>query len=480
MTRKFILACTLLLSSACQTTIPQGSPSGFAFTNVSVIDAPNGHRKNMTVIVDRGRIQQVSPTAATTLPTSLKQVDASGQYLIPGLWDMHVHLTYEPDLAPHMFDLFLAHGITSVRDTGGELHNVLPWRDQARREPTKAPEVFIAGPLIDGSAPVYDGSGGLPILAVAAPTPDRVRAIVDELAAADVDLLKAYEMLTPETFMALMDQAKKHGLPVTGHVPLSMDAIEISEAGLKSVEHLRNIPTACAKNADELKARRLKLLAEPADSGAQRRRKLHVDQRPEAIANYDETTCQTVMSTLARNNTWQIPTATLNLLSKDRSFVEPSWQTHFELLPEKVAKRWLVSIEGISSSEPAQQYIDLANWTTMILPKMVKAGVKVLPGTDTPIFFLTPGISLHQELETLVRLGMTPSQVLAAATHESAKYFGVDKQVGDVAPGKTADLVLLKDNPLENIRATQSIVGVVRQGHFYDTAGLRRLRETAQ
>ena len=480
MTKRIVIAFALTLLSACQSTAPQVSPTGFAFTNVSVIDATHGHRKHMTVVVDQTKIQQVSPTAATTLPDTLKQIDASGQFLIPGLWDMHVHLTYEPELEPHMFDLFLAHGVTSVRDTGGELHKVLPWRDKARANPKAAPQVFIAGPLIDGAEPVYNGTGGLPVLAVAAATPAEVRQIVDELAAADVDLLKAYEMLTPETFLALMDQAKKHELPVTGHVPLSMDAISVSEAGLTSVEHLRNIPTACAKNADELKRRRLKLLAEPADSGAQRRSKLHTDQRPEAVANYDDATCAVVLSTLARNQTWQIPTTTLNLLSKTRRFVEPTWQHHFALLPQRVSARWRQSIERVSLTEPAKQYVDLADWTAMILPKMLDAGVRILPGTDTPIFFLTPGISLHQELETLVHLGMTPEQVLAAATYESAKYFGMEKQVGDVTSGKTADLVLLKQNPLENISATQSIIGVVRQGHFYDATGLRKLRNTAQ
>ncbi|MEM7283074.1 MAG: amidohydrolase family protein [Pseudomonadota bacterium] len=473
--RLALIVCVVLLLG-CQITPTSTQANSFAFVNVTLIDATHGTRPNMTVVIADEKIQQVSPTAATTLPATLQQVDATSGFLIPGLWDMHVHITYEPELESRMFDLFLAHGITSVRDTGGRLNEVLSWRERARATPTQAPRVFVAGPLIDGDQPVYDGTGGLPDLSLAAPSPSEVERIVDLLANAGVDLLKAYEMLTPETFMALMERAAHHDLPVTGHIPLSMDAISVSEAGLRSIEHYRNIPLACAKNWDELKLRREQLLAEPEESGAKRRRKLHEDQRPEAITNYDGPTCEKVMTALAENGVWQIPTLTLNVLSKTQEFATKEWQTHFDLLPDSIANRWRTSIKGITASPAPTQWLALANWTEMITPKMLEAGVTILPGTDTPIFFLTPGISLHQELVSMVEFGMTPAQALAAATYESARYFEVEEEVGDIAPGKIADLILLNENPLLDIRSTQKIRNVVRHGRLYDEAQLEVLR----
>ena len=469
--RLSLFFCVLLPLCSC-TPLNHSADEVIAISNVTIIDGPGGVRHGMTVLINNEYIGHVAKTAAITFPKNTREIDGSGKFLIPGLWDMHVHLTYEPLLENRMFDLFLGYGITSVRDTGGELEKVIPWRQKSKANPASTPRVFVAGPLLDGPKPVYDGSGDLPKLGIAANTPADVWRIVDELAAANVDFLKAYELLSPEVYLALLQRAEYHDLKVTGHVPLSMDAISVSNAGLNSMEHLRNLPLACASNAQALKTERRILLKESGLSGAQLRSKIHTAQRSTAIENYDAQRCAKVLQVLAKNGTWQIPTMTLNLLAKNRAYTSDRWQQTYDYLPKALAQRWRASISKIDKNPTPAQYVQLANWATMITPELLKAGVPILPGTDTPIFFLTPGFSLHEELAALVSVGMTPMQVITAATQSSAEYFDMGDEVGDIAEGKLADMVLLDANPLEEIRNTSEIRAVVKHGVIFDRTEL--------
>ncbi len=194
------------------------------------------------------------------------------------------------DLAPSMFYLFLGYGITSVRDTGGKMDFVKMWKDKALANPSDAPRVMIAGPLLDGMPNVYDGSSPeRPPLSVGLATVEAAVNKVNELDSLGVDLLKAYEMLTPEQFAIIAKMAKEKGLKVTGHVPLSMDVISASNLGLSSMEHMRNLELSCASNADELLQQRLQLLeAEKDSAGGVLRSKLHNLQREMAVKNYDD------------------------------------------------------------------------------------------------------------------------------------------------------------------------------------------------
>ena len=222
------IAClaVLCLLAACQ---PASQPTGTAITNVTVIDAVNGVRSKHTVVYDGDEIVSVSPGGA---PTDVAEtIDGSGKYLIPGLWDFHVHLSFDERFTDDMPALFLSYGVTSVRDTGGLMRKMLPIVEKMRAPDAVAPRVWFAGPLLDGNFVVYDGESS-PEIGVRNATPEQARATIRELKDQGVDFIKIYEMVSPDVFDAMVETAQELDLPIDSHVPLSMGA---ETAGPRSI-----------------------------------------------------------------------------------------------------------------------------------------------------------------------------------------------------------------------------------------------------
>ncbi|MEN0047831.1 MAG: amidohydrolase family protein, partial [Bacteroidota bacterium] len=425
--------------------------------NITTIDAENGLQENQTVILQKEKIIKIAPTNELKLAPDNQIIDGTGKYLIPGLWDAHVHFAFIEELAPVMFDLFLAYGITSVRDTGGKIDFVKEWKDKATASPTDAPRVMIAGPLMDGMPNVYDGSTPFrPPLSVGLKDVEAAEQMVDELAAQDVDLLKAYEMLNPEQFKAIMKKAKDKDLLVTGHIPLSMDAISVADLGINSIEHMRNLEMSMAKNTDELLKMRQKLLELGQDEeGGTLRANIHQAQRMESIANADEEKTKEVLAALKRNKVWQIPTLSVMTAVVDHPFADPVWKKSFDYLPEAVGKKWKESLDRYLEREVPENQKIYAQWMYDMTKRLQDEQIGILAGTDCPIFYLTPGLSLHGELEFLAKAGLSPMEILTSATLSPAQYFGMEKELGLIQEGMLADLLILDANPLENIKHTQ-------------------------
>ncbi|GAB5552018.1 MAG: amidohydrolase family protein [Saprospiraceae bacterium] len=442
--------------------------------NITIIDPEDGAKKSQTVLIKDGKILQITPSKELVLSSKNTVVDGTGKYLIPGLWDAHVHFAYIEEMAPVMFDLFLAYGITSVRDTGGEIDFVKQWKDKAQADPLNTPRVMIAGPLLDGMPNVYDGSDiGHPPLSVGLKTVDDVVRKIEELDAQGVDLLKAYEMLTPEQFSKVAALGKVKGLKVTGHVPLSMDVISASNAGLNSMEHLRNLELSCAFNADELLAQRKKLLAlGKDDTGAILRTRIHQTQRPDAINNFDETQANKVLQVLAKNQTWQIPTLALNTGFVKKPFAKPGWDADFQYFPGVIGQQWATEIANVQQAEMTAFRIQQNDYMLDMVSRIHEAGIPIMAGTDTPIFYLTPGRSLHEELAVLVEAGLSPLETLKTATTNPALYFELEDELGRIKENYWADLLILDANPLENINNTLRINAVIKQGQYLDRSAI--------
>ncbi len=448
--------------------------------HINTIDVANGPQENMTVIIRAGKIIKLVPSQDIPLAKGNDIIDGTGKYLIPGLWDTHVHFAFQENLAPYMFPLFLAYGITSVRDTGGELTFVKKWKDLSLAHPKEAPRVMIAGPLIDGLPNVYDGSDPFhPPLSVGVATVEEAVQMVDYLDSMGVDLIKAYEMLSPEQFKAIVERAHSKNLKVTGHVPLSMDVISASHAGLNSMEHMRNLELSIADNAVALLSNREKLLDQGTnEKGSLLRTMIHQTQRMTAIGRQDETIKKKVLGVLAQNNTWQIPTLALYTNFTKRPFLEASWQQSYQLLPDSIRLAWEVGIERLTEREVTEQNLDYLSWMYQMAGDIHKAGIEIMAGTDCPIGYLTPGFSLHKELEALVEAGLSPMEALKTATLNPAIYFNMEDQLGLIKEGMIADLIVLGKNPLENIRHTQDIKAVVKDGVYYSKEELdNRLKE---
>lgn len=468
----------ILFISACQPT-EVIFEDALCIENISTIDPENGLKENQTVIIKAGKIHKIAHSNELKLAKNNIIIDGTGKFLIPGLWDAHVHFAYNKDLAPSMFDLFLSYGITSVRDTGGEIDFVKKWKERAMANPTDAPRVMIAGPLLDGMPNIYDGSSpSRPPLSVGLNSVESVTRQVHELDSLGVDFLKAYEMLTPEQFAKVTQLAKEKGLKVTGHVPLSMDVIGASNAGLNSMEHMRNLELSCASNAEELlEQRRQFLAAGRSDTGGILRSRIHQAQREIAIQNYDENKANEVLKVLAQNQTWQIPTLVLITGFTERPFAKPEWRESFKYLPESIEKQWETGIKAIKDVEVTPFHKEYSEWLFNMVGKIHQADIDIMAGTDCPIFFLTPGRSLHQELALLVQAGLSPLDAIKAATLNPARYFNLENELGSIRENMWADLVILDANPIENIHNTRRINAVIKHGKYYDRNKLNLLLE---
>ena len=457
------LIATILLTGCSPAEPP---PTGTAITNVTVIDAVNGVREAQTVIFDGDRIVAVQP--ASQPATAAREIDGTGKYLIPGLWDMHVHLTYDDAFTDDMPSLFLAYGITSVRDTGGLIEKMRPVVSAMRAEGAVAPRVYYSGPLLDGRYVVYDGESR-PEIGTQNASADTARANVRALQDEGVDFIKIYEMVTPEVFAALHDAAEEYGLPIAAHVPLSMRARGAGPQ-VDSMEHLRNVELDCAANAAELHEERLgALAAHDGGPGFELRSSMHSAQRLRAIASYDEAQCAETIESL--RSTIQVPTLLLNTISLYPPFARDDWDTVLDRVPEAASAEWREATARFPDwdEDPDTTF---GEWSLDLIGRMHAAGVPIGAGTDTPIAWALPGDSLHIELERLVQAGLSPIEALEAATIQPASFLSLEGEMGQVTPGYVADLVLLEQNPLDDIRNTRSVERVIAAGRVLDPAAL--------
>jgi predicted amidohydrolase YtcJ len=458
--RRILVAALVAPLTACA---PDPVPTATAITNVTVIDAVNGLREHRTVIFDGDTITAVLP-ADDAVPPVARTIDGAGQFLIPGLWDMHVHLTYDARFTDAMPGMFLRYGITSVRDTGGLIPLLEPVVERMRAPDAVAPRVFYSGPLQDGRFVVYDGESR-PEIGARNATPEDARASVYALADHGADFIKVYELVTPDVFDALVGAARERGLPVAAHVPLSMYASQAGPA-VDSMEHLRNVELDCADNAAELYEARLGILnAHESGPGFELRSRLHELQRLPAIARYDEARCNRTIASLS--STIQVPTLRLNALALHPPFVRDDWPEGLAVTPADVAAEWKQAGEDWLADDEVRDTA-FAEWSLSLVGRMHQAGVPIGAGTDTPIGYAIPGYSLHTELERLVEAGLAPIDAIGAATIRPAQFFSLQHEMGTIAPGMRADLVMLAADPLADIRNTRRIVTVVSKGRIIE------------
>ena len=441
--------------------------AGIVIENITLIDAKNGTRTNQTVSIQNGVIQSIGSAKLDMEDSQI--IDGEGKYLIPGLWDAHVHLTFIPEIDHEThFKLYLKNGVTSIRDTGAILSKLQPSLNFIEENPNTTPRLFYAGPLIDGADRVYKGmEPGFPNLSIGIDETSNIPEVVDGLLKEGVTFLKSYEMLTRETYLELLKVAGQNGLRVTGHVPLSIDLEEAIEAGLGGMQHVRNMDLACAKDADNLlDDRQVSLENEASIAGSALRTHIHSSQRCYAIDNTDDERCLRIIMKLSEYGVFQTPTLTINTFDSRRFYADPKWRETYQELPEAAENNWMqgsLKLANIDVTENAKKF---DAWSLSLVNKMHQEGVKIIAGTDTPIGYLTPGYSLHKELELLSEAGLSNMDVLRSATITPAEFFGMENQMGTIEVGKLADLVILDKNPLISISNTQSIHRVIVKGQI--------------
>jgi hypothetical protein len=448
----------------------------YVIENVGIIDPIDGLELNMSVVIKENKILDIFKTREIVLSPKNKVHKGTNKFIIPGLWDSHIHFAFEKDLATSMPNLFLYHGITSLRDTGGEFDFVNKFKQEAISNPKTKSRVKIAGPLIDGKFNVYDGSNiYFPKLSIQNIDNNQLERNVRLLIDKKVDFLKAYEMLSPAQFKILSNLAKENNLKLTGHVPLSMSVIEASNLGLNSMEHLRNLELSMTEMSEKLFQERKNLLLNKSSiKGSELRSLIHSKQRMKSINDLDSIKINNVIDALIKNDVWQIPTLILYKNFANKTYKNPDYLQFLNLLPEERKEEWIKKINAIDNVI-SKDVVEYTVWSKKMVDFMHDRGISFMAGTDTPIGFLIPGLSLHQEIQELYESGLSELEAIQTATINPAKYFNLENSLGRIKSGFIADLIILDKNPLESISNTKSIHAVIKEGHLMNRSYLDSL-----
>jgi len=423
--RVTLLAAALLASNA-----PVGASIRAQTTtidNVTIVDVTTGRlQPRKTIVVEGNRIARIEDATASTHAAAT--LDGTGMFVIPGLWDMHVHAYFTNDTAKFhstsevMLPLFVVNGITGVRDLGSNLDATLGARDSIAAHKLIGPRMLVSGPMLDGPTTRYAA-------AIKVANDSEARAAVRMLEQRGVDMIKTQSLIPREAYFAIADEAAKIGIPFEGHVPNAITGMEALTAGQRSFEHLLGVSdTATA------------LIAE-----------------------------------LARKRVWQCPTVINSVGTAADLTSDPGVPYWLRSAVEAWRKTALTRATASDSAAHAAEV--RATKRLGLIKRMYDLKIPFLAGTDAPAGYdLVPGASLHRELQLFVRAGLTPLQALQTATVNPALFFGKTAEWGSVAPGKVADLVVLRANPLADIANTRRVAAVVADGRYYSPRELDRLR----
>lgn len=442
---RFLLLC-LLVVAACA---PRHKDR-IALVGGNVISgAGDPVLRDAVIVVHAGKIETIAPREGFDIPKTAVVVDVTGSWIIPGLIDGHGHVER------WALSRYVAAGVTSVRDVHGTQDSILALREEVGLGGLIAPRVYSAGAMIDGAPATYQDASEVK-------TADQVRRAVDRRAVLGVDYLKIYTRITPELLKPLMDEANTFNLKVTAHLGLT-DALTATRLGVNSIEHLTGIPEAISKTPEKFYA----------EHRASFFRGWTYFEK--SWAGLDSAGLAGVAEALADARVTAIPTLVLH--ETFSRLDDPAVLTGDDLktVPDSQMKKWdvpgMIARAGWTTADFAAFRASRPN-QDLFLRQFRAAGGRIVAGTDASNQLLVPGLSLHSELALLVEAGLTPSDALMTATRNSAQLLGADS-IGILVPGKVADLVVLKDNPLLDIANTRTVQRVMVRGQLYSADSLR-------
>ena len=460
--RHLLLVSFCLLFALSALAQSEKIPEQIVISHVTVINPGiSSVQPDTTVVITGDRITAVSSASAIQPPKNARVMDGRGKYLIPGLWDMHVHSAFGdwfPGGREIILPLFIANGVTGVRDMGGEVPALFAWRKQIAESQIVGPRMIISGPMLDGY--LADGKSLRFPSSVAITTPESAVAAVDSLKSQGVDFIKVQSEISHDAYLAAAAEAHKQGLPIVGHVPTRVRLAETVAAGQKSIEHLMGIFEGCSTEEDKFIRGEgdLKLM----------------------LSTSDPKRCDAMIALLANAQTWQVPTLAWQ---RGGTFLDQRDLKH-QPLDKYVPAYWRdVTWRRFTDEmmpdllhDPLVLRQEYFARNLQMVGAMHRAGVPFMAGTDTaPGVYIMPGFSLHDELANFVESGFTTMESLQTATSNPAKFLGTESSFGSIEPGKTADLLLLNANPLDDIRNTTKINCVIANGRLFDRAALDQL-----
>lgn len=454
-----MLTMLLLLLSLALLAPAQDAPAAVVFRGVTVIDVRNGERTAERTVVVSGERIVAAGDGSLDAPEGIV-VEAQGLFMIPGLWDMHVHLRH-PVAPTLLMPQFLAHGVTGVRDMAGDCEEPSEAEtciDQLRAWNRQVEVGELLGPRILAISsfplnPPWDYEV----------TEEQARGLVRMLADRGVDVIKVYYRLSPEAFGWIVEEATKLGLDVGGHLPLRMTALDASNVGLRSLEHARDFLFDCFPGSSEFRA-------------TARSQNPPMEVMKSTVEDHDEARCDETFAAFVRNDTWYVPTHVTRRMDAYADDPEFRSDTRQKYIPPEAWESWQADADRMVALDPSpggrRTMREFYEKGLEITGRAHEAGVSIVLGTDAGDTYVFPGSGAHDELGELVKAGLSPAEAIAASTIRAAEFLGLGADYGSVEVGKRADLVLLGANPLDAIANTRDIETVFFGGRRFDRAAL--------
>jgi imidazolonepropionase-like amidohydrolase len=449
---------------------PQSQP--LVFTHVTVVDvtardSKRALKRNQTIVITGDHITALGKTGTVQIPEGAQVIDATGKFLMPGLWDMHVHI---PRDNASTIKLLLPNGVTGVRDMGNNLEGILALRQQVASGSLLGPRMVVAGSYIRGIVGPANARRFI--------SPEEARVAVRRLKHAGVDFVKLYSYLSPEAFFAAVDEAKKQGLPAVGHVPFAVKASDAAKAGLKSIEHLEGTLIESTDLEDALREEIAVRIREGKKGISVP--EIEIDQTERYRDSYNPERLRNLSAQFVKYHTWQCPTLVvpkLEFLGSESDALQSGFAGYLRYVSNARQDSWKRSLLSPDWIPNIKVY---ATYKRVLTAAMHRAGVQFLAGSDTPAWGQVPGFSLHDELALFVQVGFSPLEALRTATINPARFFGKEKEMGTIERGKLADIVLLDANPLNNIDNTRLINAVVVNGRYLPKDALQKMLAEAE
>ncbi len=460
-----------------------------AISDVTVIDATGSPPlRHVTVVIEGERIAEIRPSNTAPNADGMRIVDGAGRYLIPGLWDAHVHTFAFPWQPDHQLPLFIANGVTGIRDMGGafpgsagdDVDAGFPMSgvDAIRAAIDSGERVgprIVAGVMVDGPTPVWP-------VALGVGTAEEGRRVVATIAGAGADFAKVYTLLPREAYLAIAEAANERAFPFAGHVPIAVSAGEASDAGQRTVEHFSDsLLPYCSTAEDEILADLRAAAAGP--DPVRGYAAAFFAAVPRLLATFDQGKVVALAHRFLANQTWFTPTLVVGRNAALAGDPALTADPRLRYMPPEVVAAWLPPADAATPAPTAEAPAwgpHLMATGAAITEAMRRTGVGLMAGTDVGLPFLLPGFSLHDELALLVEAGLTPLEALQAATRNAAQAVGLGDELGTIEVGKHADLVLLDADPLAAITNTTRIAAVVTNGRLLEKPELQGLLAAAE
>ena len=423
------------------------SKSIYAIQDVTVVDINKGVAvPAQTVIVVNDQIGQVGAYGKINIPRGSKTIDGYGLYLMPGLVDAHVHFLD----APVFGRLMIANGVLLVREMGMPNEYILPLRDELNRGETLGPEMVATGSILDGNPPL------IPSISLGVKTPEEGRAAVRAQAKASVDMIKVYSKLDKDVFLTIVDEAQKLGLKVVGHVPEEIYVEDAVAVGLQSIEHFHGFEKVIAKLLGE--PVQLTFTGMASDAGYFSR-----------FSEVDPQELQSFYQRLRTSGVTLCPTIVVFKSGTDIRAIKADKYPQSEYISPMILDTW----KSLWASQKDLPDFIWRNWAQMV-KGLNEAGVPLMVGTDLSVPGILPGFSVHEEMAIWQEAGIPPADILQSATLVPVQFMSMQDRLGSIEMGKTASMILVRGNPLEDIRNAQNIEGVFLRGEYFDRKELDR------